>query len=298
MSRKITRSRKGVVFFLPILAVIVLVGMTYGLIVIQNKQEIPSRTGAIGQNPLEVVMKIQEGEKAMIFMDTASRFALYQALYDLQETGGLAEGSECGEYYGFNLWNGPGDQDCSADIDTVEESLRDLFTVNIIARAAAYPDADFVGQLPGMAVERGELVVSEGAAAVDLPEEVGAGGAPAGTETGTAPSTAGSVGDKVIIYLPPNTGTSPDLAFRARANAMAQRIGARTYPATNGQEILDAIRRHEQIGVLIIAGHGSSRDFLRPSRAGIRVGPDALSTWVSVDTFAQELAPRLAPGAI
>jgi len=44
--------------------------------------------------------------------------------------------------------------------------------------------------------------------------------------------------------------------------------------------------------------HGSSKAFLLPGKAGLRVGIKDSATTISVKTFANELAPRLVNGAI
>jgi hypothetical protein len=103
------------------------------------------------------------------------------------------------------------------------------------------------------------------------------------------------LGDKVIIYTATGSGAGE---FRTVAERMGQSLGASVYPASNAQDILNAIRRHRRISRLIFAGHGTTTQFLRPGSAGIRVGRDALPTWVSIETFAREIAPRMAADGV
>jgi hypothetical protein len=103
------------------------------------------------------------------------------------------------------------------------------------------------------------------------------------------------IGDRVIIYTATGSGAGE---FRTVANRMGERLGASVYPASNAQDILNAIRRHRRISRLILAGHGTTTQFLRPGAAGIRVGRDALPTWMSIETFARELAPRMAADGV
>jgi hypothetical protein len=98
-------------------------------------------------------------------------------------------------------------------------------------------------------------------------------------------------GDNVIIYTAEGEGAGE---FRTSAQRMAAAIGATVYPARSAQDILDAVRRHRRIKHLILAGHGTTSAFLRPGSTGIRVGADALPTWVSTTTFAREVGPRMA----
>ena len=97
-------------------------------------------------------------------------------------------------------------------------------------------------------------------------------------------------GENVIIYVPEGSGAGE---FRTSAERMGQAIGAAVYPARNAQDILDAVRRHPRIKRLIMVGHGTTRQFMRPGHSGIRVGNDALPTWISIQTFAREVGPRM-----
>jgi hypothetical protein len=102
-------------------------------------------------------------------------------------------------------------------------------------------------------------------------------------------------GDDVIIYVSQGSGVGE---FRSVANRIAERTGAVVYPARNAQEILDAVRQHPRIRTLLLLGHGTTTQFLRPGTAGIRVGADALPTWVSTETFGQELDRRMVRNGI
>jgi hypothetical protein len=104
-----------------------------------------------------------------------------------------------------------------------------------------------------------------------------------------------SRGDNVIVYLDQGEGSGE---FRTVANRMARAIGATVYPAHNGAQVLEAIRRHRRIKTLILAGHGTTTQFLRPGHGGIRANGDASPTWISTDTFAREVGPRMAAGGV
>jgi len=114
----------------------------------------------IGVSEFDLVAKIQEGEKAMIFLDSAAKMAIYQAVYDLQAQGGISEATLCGIYYGFNKWNSDTGQTCFVDADSAKNSMRDLFVSNLVARVAKYPSADFVGNVPAAAYARGAALIS------------------------------------------------------------------------------------------------------------------------------------------
>lgn len=102
-------------------------------------------------------------------------------------------------------------------------------------------------------------------------------------------------GDRVVIYTASGSGAGE---FRTAAERISQRIGAHLYAANNAQDVLNAVRRHRRIQRLVLVGHGTTTEFVRPGTAGIRVGGDALPTWMSVQTFAREVGPRMARNGI
>jgi hypothetical protein len=156
MFKDLRRSRKAMIFniFLVILTVVVL---TYAYIRLSEKSDV---TKAIGLDSMKLITKVQEGEKALIFLDFAAKLAIYQAVYDLQAKGGTSEASACGTYYGFARWNSDSGKNCFVDVDSAKNTLRDLFVSSLIARVAAYPSADFVGNVPTAALSRGAALGS------------------------------------------------------------------------------------------------------------------------------------------
>jgi hypothetical protein len=97
-------------------------------------------------------------------------------------------------------------------------------------------------------------------------------------------------GDNVVIHTADGEGAGE---FRTSAARIGGALGASIYPAHNAQDILNAIRQHRRIKNLILIGHGTTTAFLRPGSTGIRVGRDDLPTWVSTQTFAREVGPRM-----
>jgi hypothetical protein len=155
---RLFKSKKGMLFNVLIVIFTVVV-LTYAYIQISEK--LGNVKKEIGESQLEVITKIQEGEKALIFLDFAAKLALYQAAYDLQASGGISESSACGTYYGFNRWNSDSGSQCFVDSNTAKDSLRNLFTSNLVARVAAYPTADFVGNVQTAAFTRGQSISGE-----------------------------------------------------------------------------------------------------------------------------------------
>lgn len=103
-------------------------------------------------------------------------------------------------------------------------------------------------------------------------------------------------GDVVILYA----GTAPEpghvATFRNAANAARAQVGGTPAAVYDGQTLLAAIRQHRRIRTLLLVGHGTSTAFIRPGTSGLRLGSTSLPTWVGVEDFARELAPRLSSG--
>lgn len=105
----------------------------------------------------------------------------------------------------------------------------------------------------------------------------------------------GWLGAKVILYTSVGDGAGE---FASSARRLGERLGAHVYPVQNGQDVLDAIRRHPFISRLLWVGHGTTSSFFRPGTAGVRVGADALPTWVSTETVSRVLGARMVPGFV
>jgi len=102
-------------------------------------------------------------------------------------------------------------------------------------------------------------------------------------------------GDNVVLYVSQGSGAGE---FRESGERIANNSGATVYPVHNAQTILDAISQHKLIKNLVFLGHGTTTQFGRPGTAGIRVGADAFPAWMSTDTFAHEVGPRMAYGGV
>lgn len=100
------------------------------------------------------------------------------------------------------------------------------------------------------------------------------------------------IGPAMVVYVDEGSGAG---VFDRTAQSSANLLNTRAVPATDGQELLDAVNRSPSgLHQVIHAGHGGPQTFLRPGTSGLRVGPDALRRWVSVGTYARALAPKLA----
>jgi hypothetical protein len=120
-------------------------------------------------------------------------------------------------------------------------------------------------------------------------------GVVAETGAGRAAAEEAVSGDVVIGYVVEGKGASE---FTARARVISRSTGGSMHELRNAQDLLDAIRGHEHISRLVLLGHGTLRGYMRPGAAGVRIGSDSLPTFVSVDTLARELAPKMTRNAV
>jgi hypothetical protein len=90
------------------------------------------------------MLKVQEGSKAMIYLDVAARFALYQSLFELQNNGGLSSTSECGLYYDFAVWKDSKGKYCLPAKKDAEDSFKKYVAASLLGRLYKYPHADFI----------------------------------------------------------------------------------------------------------------------------------------------------------
>ncbi len=153
------RKNKRAIFFGPMILLFTILILTYSFIRLSNKMD--AVTEEIGINQLEAVAMIQEGEKALLFLDFAAKMSIYQAVYDLQQRGGISDSSTCGTYYGFNKWNSEQGQNCIVNTDNAKTALQNIFVSNVVSRMAGHPTADFAAQIPESQALR-QVVVTSG----------------------------------------------------------------------------------------------------------------------------------------
>jgi hypothetical protein len=157
--RILTKNNKKGMIFNIMIVVLTTVVLTSAFTRLSVKTTVEEE---IGERPLKLIGTVQEGEKALIFLDFAAKMAIYQAVFDMQAAGGITDTAACGTYYGFNMWNGPSGESCFVDASVAQDSLRDFFVSNLVARVAAYPTADFIGNIPEVAAAaRGAAIAAQ-----------------------------------------------------------------------------------------------------------------------------------------
>ncbi|MFH1063790.1 MAG: M15 family metallopeptidase [Candidatus Woesearchaeota archaeon] len=151
------KSKKAMVFNIMIVIFTIMI-LSYAYIRLTEKMD--KVTLEIGENQMKIITEVQEGEKALIFLDFAAKMALYQAAYDLPSSGGFSGTSSCGTYYDFNMWNDNSKTDCSINESTARLALQTLFASSLKSRVAAYPTADFIERTSASALARGQAIAS------------------------------------------------------------------------------------------------------------------------------------------
>jgi len=129
---------------------------------------------------------------------------------------------------------------------------------------------------------------------------VGTGAVAAATVAAIAIKRLGERRERLALYATGRraNGEPVESEFRLAANSLGGLIGATIAPASNGQQILDAMEARPHINRITFFGHGTSTAFMIPGVAGIRVGSTALPAWISVDDLAIALGRKLRAGAI
>jgi hypothetical protein len=101
------------------------------------------------------------------------------------------------------------------------------------------------------------------------------------------------VGQRSTLVLYTGEGSNVQ-EFRTNADNAAGLLRTRAVPVVDGQSLLNAVRAAPRnLGLVLMIGHGSGSSFFRPGTAGLRIGRDALPTWLGDDSFTCELAPKL-----
>ena len=121
--RKLIKNKKGVVFNI-LLVIMVLIVLVYAYVSLNSKMNNMDR--AVGQKAMEVLIDVQEGEKALVYLDYSAKLSLYQAIFDLQSQGGIAT-VNCGKYYGFNMWNDKNDKSCIPNQDSTTKAFKKIY---------------------------------------------------------------------------------------------------------------------------------------------------------------------------
>ncbi|MBD3309937.1 transglycosylase SLT domain-containing protein [Candidatus Woesearchaeota archaeon] len=131
------RSRKGVVFMVILVAIIVPVIM-FSLFVKMEIKKANVANKELGEMQFELLQTYQRGEKTLLYVDQSAKYSMHHAIYDLLESGGYAK-SPCGEKQGYMLWKNL-EKDCYPDRDSLAEQYPVFLNDHINFYAGAFPE--------------------------------------------------------------------------------------------------------------------------------------------------------------
>lgn len=81
----------------------------------------------IGDSSLILIGVSKEAEKSLFYLDQSSKYSAQQTIYDLAKSGGFAEESECGNNFGFALWQATDEQGNLVQCYPVQADINDTF---------------------------------------------------------------------------------------------------------------------------------------------------------------------------
>jgi len=123
------KGKKGMIAIL-ILAIFFFAIMGTLFIKLQSKKSQFNAT--LGETQLELIEKYTKGEQILFYIDQASKYSIYEAVYDLSLNGGFFD-YKCGDYNGYGLW-----QSEKEDIEYCSPDYRNNFGKFISTRLDSY----------------------------------------------------------------------------------------------------------------------------------------------------------------
>jgi len=124
-------------FFMMILVVVTLISFSVLYAVMISKVRLDDKT--IGERQHMVLKTYLDMQSHLFYLDESADIASDQVLYELSKQGGIAV-SECGDYFGYNLWN-KGDKDCRP-LKT-EEAFSTIFNQELDKHLLKYDGIEF-----------------------------------------------------------------------------------------------------------------------------------------------------------
>jgi len=123
---------EGAMFF------IVLILLTTAFITLYNKQNKFPENYWIGTRQFGLINTYQEGEKALFYIDQSAKYSVQQAIYELGQKGGH-ENPNCGDYFGYSLWNTE-TKKIDECLPSYKESFKSIFNMGLNTYLTKYPD--------------------------------------------------------------------------------------------------------------------------------------------------------------
>jgi hypothetical protein len=135
------KSKKGA-FPLTIMLVVMLAFiLLYAWVMLASKYNAFDKK--IGEKQYQLINTYQKAEKALFYIDQSAKYAAYQTIYDLGQKGGY-ERSDCGVYFGYNLWINLDDEkilkECYPKKENLEKKFIEMFNNNLNGYSSTYTD--------------------------------------------------------------------------------------------------------------------------------------------------------------
>ena len=94
--------------FIEIWLLLIGAAIALGMVMVSEIVNTPEgRQLYIGQSQLQILRADQDAQKALFYIDQSAHYAAQQAVYGAAASGGALYGeNECGNYFGYNLWQG------------------------------------------------------------------------------------------------------------------------------------------------------------------------------------------------
>lgn len=105
------KGKKGTIIFAPFLVIMSFVLLAYAAVLFQIAKPITEQN--IGEIAIGLIAKYNDGEKYLLYLDKSSKYASYDAVYELGINGGAGESDKCKNVNGYIVWT----KECRPDKD-------------------------------------------------------------------------------------------------------------------------------------------------------------------------------------
>lgn len=124
------RSKKGFILFVPILVIMSFMLLAYAAVMLHTQKPVVDQS--IGESAASMIMKYNDGERFLFYIDKSAEYAANDAVYDLASNGGNIENENCNKINGYLIWS----DKCKPDKEKFFSYFNDDFKKYI---DAAYP---------------------------------------------------------------------------------------------------------------------------------------------------------------
>ena len=132
------KNKKADMFFdISFLAVMIFVLV---VLVVTVHTKTAKLTRDVGQLPKDIIDTYHEAEKNLFIIDQSAKYSAQQAIFDLGQQGGHAEPPNCGNYFGYTIWNDDFEHTGEKCYPDIAKELSDSIITNLDLYLINYPD--------------------------------------------------------------------------------------------------------------------------------------------------------------